>query len=89
VNDQFHAPIALLPEKAPLPPYALDRRLAGPHNRSGIREKTNLVLIGLDLRPLGTPARSASPVAIVILNTINILNIIDYKIKYDEQNEFV
>jgi hypothetical protein len=42
-----------------IPRYSLDRRLGGPQGRSGRRgEKKSLTLPGLEIRPLGFPART-------------------------------
>jgi hypothetical protein len=57
VSGQLDAPAALPPGKRPL--YPVDRRLGVPQNLYGLyREGKILSLPGLELRPLGSPARS-------------------------------
>jgi hypothetical protein len=56
---QLHASAALHPGKEPL--YRLNRRLGDP--RAGLDDVENwkfLILLGIELRPLGRPARSQS-----------------------------
>jgi hypothetical protein len=56
VIGQLRAQAALPPGES-APRYPWDRRLDGPHNRSGRRGKeTNLAPPELELRPLGRPA---------------------------------
>jgi hypothetical protein len=53
VSGQLHAP------RPPYPRYSLDRRLGGP--RAGLDDAEKIkALLGLELRPLGCPARSQS-----------------------------
>jgi hypothetical protein len=54
VSGQFHVPDALPSRKEPR--YPLGRRLGGPQRRGKF-----LTLPGLELRPLGRPARSQLP----------------------------
>jgi hypothetical protein len=57
VSGQLHVPAALPPRIGPQ--YPLDRRLGGPQSWSRRRGEENiLALPGLELRPLGRPARS-------------------------------
>jgi hypothetical protein len=59
VSGQLHASEALTRGKRPW--YPLDRRMGGSQNLSGRPGgEKNLVLPGLELRPLGHPARSQS-----------------------------
>jgi hypothetical protein len=58
-SRQLHSPPALPQENSPW--YILGRRLGGPHNGSGRRkEKKNLALPGLKLRPLSVSEPIAS-----------------------------
>jgi hypothetical protein len=57
MSGQLHTPATLPPGKEP--PVPLDKRLGGPQTRSGLRgEEKILTLPGLELQPLGRPARS-------------------------------
>jgi hypothetical protein len=58
-RGKLYTPAALPPEKQP--PVSIDRKLGGP--RVGLDDVENrkfLTLQGLELRPLGRPARSQS-----------------------------